>query len=130
MFYCFIHHEKKYKLQKEVKLRKRSLLQKMCIDDVKLCKKEQAGSIDSSSSGCNSSSKCHVRECNSFQFENIINATVFTETELQEMIDEGMIDVNDENNGVGAKNVVNFNYPHMSREIRCIYSLLSNIHVG
>ena len=96
----------------------------MCIDDEKLFKKEQAGSIDSSSSdgGCDSSSKYHVRECNSFQFENIINATVFTETELQEMIDEGMIDVDDENNGVGAKNVVNFNYPYMSREIRCIYS--------
>lgn len=96
----------------------------MCIDDEKLSKKERAGSIDScsicsSGSGCISSSRCHVRECNSLQFENIVNATVFTETEVQEMIDEGIINEN-EQNGVGVKDVVKCNNFYMNGEIRYI----------
>ena len=92
----------------------------MCTDDEKLAQKERADSIDSGNidTYSNSCPKCHVRECNSLRFESIVNATVFTETELQEMIDEGVIDENDENNGVGLNDVVNFQYPYVSPEKR------------
>ena len=93
----------------------------MCIDEEKIARKERTDSLDAYDNCC---PKCHVRECNSLRFETIVNATVFMETELQEMIDEGIIENNDENNRVGVRDVVNFKYPHTTQtDKRCVYTL-------
>ena len=100
----------------------------MCIDDEKLLKKERTSSNESDSFDCcASSSKCHVRECNSFEVETVVNATVFTEGEVQEMIDEGIINESDEskNGAWGKKEAVNFKFTDIRYSIAQYHSQFS-----
>ena len=100
----------------------------MCIDDDKLLKKERTSSNESDSVDCcASSSKYHVRECNSFEIETVVNATVLTEVEVQEMIDEGIINESDEskNGAWGKKEVVNFKFTDIRYSIDQYHSQFS-----